>query len=126
MATIKKIEVFTIEMRDDGIVHMHAEGDKLIDMRLYKLLIEGIGEVSGGKKVPILSTADEEVLPDDDVKEYFMRPDSNPYSLANAVIAPSLPQKLIGNLFLRMNKRGSPIKLFRNKDEAIAWLKTFL
>jgi hypothetical protein len=55
-----------------------------------------------------------------------MRPDSNPYSLANAVIAPSLPQKLIGNLFLRMNKRGSPIKLFRNKDEAIAWLKTFL
>ena len=126
MATVKKIEVFTIEMRDDGIVHMHAEGDQVINMRLYKLLIEGIGEVSGGKKVPILSTADEEVLPDDDVKEYFMKPDSNPYSLANALIAPSLPQKLIGNLLLRLNKRGTPMKLFREKDEAIAWLKTFL
>jgi hypothetical protein len=126
MATIITIEVFTIKMRDDGIVHMHVQGDQLIDMRLYKLLIEGIGEVSGGKKVPILSTADEEVLPDDDVKEYFTKPDSNPYSLANALIAPSLPQKLIGNLLLRLNKRGTPMKLFRNNDEAIAWLKTFL
>jgi hypothetical protein len=126
MGTVKKVEVFAIEMRDDGILHMHVEGDKVIDMNLYQLLIKTIGELSGGKKVPILSTADHQVLPDDDVKDYFMKPGSNPYALANAVIAPSLPQKLIGNLFIRMSKRGVPLKLFRDKDEAITWLRTFL
>lgn len=125
MAT-KRFEIFTIEMRGDGILHMHADGDHIIDMRLYKVLIAGIGEMSGGKKVPILSTTDDLTMPDDEVKEHFMKPEANPYALANALIAPSLPQKIIGNLFLRMNKRGIPMKLFRDREEAIEWLKTFL
>jgi hypothetical protein len=125
MAT-KRFEIFTIEMRDDGILHLHADGDQIIDMRLYEVLINGIAEMSGGKRVPILSTTDDLTLPDEEVKSYFMKPEANPYCLANALIAPSLPQKLLSNLFIRIMRPARPIKLFRTKEEAIVWLKTFL
>jgi hypothetical protein len=124
----KKItaEVFTIEMRADGILHLHAEGDKTIDMRLYKVLISSIGELTGGKKVPILSTADELTLPNEEVKEYMVKPEANPFCIANALIAPSLSQKLISNVLIRIIRPARPIRLFRNKEDAIEWLKTFL
>jgi hypothetical protein len=125
MAT-KRFEIFTIEMRDDGILHMHADGDHTVDMRLYKVMIDGIGEMTGGKKVPILSTTDDLTMPDEEVKAYFMKPEANPYALATALIAPSLPQKLLSNLFIKIMKPTRPIKLFRNKEEAIIWLKNFL
>lgn len=120
------VEIFTLEMREDGILHMHATGDHTIDMRLYHLLIASIGEITGGKKVPILSTTDELTLPDDDVRAYMTKPEANPYCLANALIAPSIAQKLVSNLFIRIMQPARPIRLFRNKEEAITWLKTFL
>jgi hypothetical protein len=82
--------------------------------------------MTGGKKVPILSTADEYTMPDDEVKDRMLKPDANPYCIANALIAPSLSQKIMGNLFMRIMQPARPIKLCRNKEEAITWLKTFL
>lgn len=123
---VKKFEMFTIDMRDDGILHMHADGDHVIDMRSYKVLMAGIAEMSGGKKVPILSTTEALTVPDEEVKEYFMRSKSSPYCLANALIAPSLPQKILSNLFINAIQPARPIKLFKKKEDAIEWLKTFL
>lgn len=123
---VKKFEIFTIDMRDDGILHMHADGDHVVDMRLFKVLMAGIAEMSGGKKVPILSTTDELTMPDEDVKEYFIKPEANPYCLVNALIAPSLPQKILSNLFINTMQPQLPVKLFKNKEDAIEWLKTFL
>lgn len=122
---IRRVEIFTIEMREDGILHLHADGDHTIDMRLYKLLISTIGEMTGGQKVPTLSTTDELTLPDDEVREYMTDPNANPFCTANALIAPSLAQKLLGNLFMRIMKPARPIRLFRTKEEAIHWLNTF-
>jgi len=126
MSIKKTIEVFTIEMREDGILHLHAKGDTIIDMQLYNVLISSVGEMTGGKKVPILSTADELTIPDEEVRKYMTRPEANPYCIANALIAPSLSQKLLSNIFISVMRPARPIRLFRNKEEAIAWLKTFL
>lgn len=123
---IRRVEIFTIEMRDDGILHLHADGDHTIDMRLYKLLIRSIGEMTGGKKVPILSTADELTIPDEEVRKYMTSPDANPYCVANALIAPSLSQKILSNIFIRIMRPARPIRLFRNQEEALNWLKTFV
>lgn len=126
MPTKKNVEVFTIIMRDDGILHMHTEAEVIVDMRLYKILIEAIGEVSGGKKVPILSTAGELTIPDEEVRKYMSDPKANPYSLANALIGPSISQKLIGNFFVKLMEGERPVRLFNREEDAITWLKTFL
>jgi hypothetical protein len=125
-AKIVRVEVFTIEMRADGILHLHADGDKVITMELYSILIDTIGEMTEGKKVPILSTADELTIPDEEVREFMIKPEANPYCVANALIAPSLAQKLLSNLFIRIMRPARPIRLFRNKQDAIEWLKGYL
>jgi hypothetical protein len=126
MGTVKRVEIFTIEMRDDGILHLHADGDNTVDIKLYNILISSIGEMTGGKKVPILSTAGELTIPNEEVRKYMADPKANPYCLANALIAPSLAQKLFSNIFIQIMRPARPIRLFKNKEEAIAWLKTFL
>jgi len=121
-----RVEVFTIEMREDGILHLHADADKTITMKLYRKMIDTIGEITDGRKVPMLSTTDELTIPDDEVREYMIKPEANPYCVANALVAPSLAQKLIGNILIRIMKTARPIRLFRTREDAIEWLKSYL
>lgn len=124
MSTIKKVEIFTLQMLPDGILRIHSEGDHIIDMRLYKVLIDAIGEMTEGKKVPILSITEELTVPDDEVRVYMANPDANPYCIANALIAPSLSQKIFVNFLMSITKR--KIRMFKKEEEGIAWLRTFL
>lgn len=118
-------DIFTIEYRSDGLLQIHCKGDT-INLLSYKNVVEKIGEITHGKKVPILCTADEFLLPDEEVRKYMANPESNPYSLASALIIKSLSQKLVGNFFMTVLKPARPIRLFTSKDEALKWLKTFL
>lgn len=124
MNTIKKVEIFTLQFRPDGILHIHADGDHVIDMKLYKTLVEAIGEMTEGRKVPIFSTTEELNVPDDEVRAYMVNPEANPYCLANALIAPSLSQKIFMNFLMSITKR--KIRMFKTEEDAVAWLKTFL
>jgi hypothetical protein len=118
--------IFTVQLRNDGIIHIHADADKTIDLKMYKGLIEVLGKITEGKKVPILNTSGELTLPDDEVRTYMTRPDANPYSLATALVVPSLSQKLIYNFFIKIMKPARPVRLFVKKEDAINWLRGFL
>jgi hypothetical protein len=43
--------------------------------------------------------------------------------LALAIVTRSMATKIIGNFFIKVNKPGSPTKLFTNETEAYIWLK---
>jgi hypothetical protein len=123
---VRKVDIFTFEMREDGILRLYAEPDEVVDMPRYMTMIKTIGDLTQGKKVPILSTAGEFTIPDEEVRRYMANPDSNPYCLATAMVAPSLSQKLLGNIYAHSVMKDRPTRMFRTEDEAIAWLKTFL
>lgn len=55
----RQFDVFTIKLRDDGILHLLATGDEPVGILQYNLIIKSIGEITEGKKVPLLATADE-------------------------------------------------------------------
>jgi hypothetical protein len=119
-------EFFTISLREDGIIHIHGEAYKTIDMRTYRGLIAVLGEMTGGKKVPMLNTAGELTMPDDEVKAYMAQPDANPYSCATAFVMSSFTKKLVFNFFTAIKKPARPVKLFTDEQEAVMWLKSFI
>ncbi len=43
---------------------------------------------------------------------------------ATAVIVNSVPYTLIANFYLKFNKPKHPYKVFKNRNEALAWLKS--
>ncbi len=118
-------EMFSFDYCDDGILYIHIEGDEF-NARHYKTLISKIGEITDGKKAPILCTADGPLYPDEETRKLMSAPDANPNALAVGAIAPSLTQKLVGNFVMKIVRPRRQIRIFTNREDAVIWLKSFL
>lgn len=119
------VGVFTVSLRTDGLVHVHGAGEE-IDLPGYIKLVEEIAKMTSGKKAPILCTSDEFFIPNEDVRKYLTKPESNPYSLATALVVSSISQKLVGNFFMTVMKPTRLIRIFNSREDAIKWLRSYL
>ncbi len=122
----KNLDGFSMSLRDDGIVQVDINRDEVMEVRHIKLGVEFLEEISEGKKFPLLFVVGDFSVPSEEARKYEASEESNPYASAEAYVIKSLAQKLIGNFYLKFNKPARPTKFFRNKDEAVAWLKEFL
>jgi hypothetical protein len=77
-------------------------------------------------KAPVLFIANEFSLPSKESREYLAKKESLPYSLADAYVINSFPQKIAANFYLKVNKPARPTKMFNNKEDALIWLKTYM
>ena len=121
----KKFKTYTVSLRDDGLIQIEIYPEAEVDL---DEVIEGtdyIMSVVKEDKFPVLFIANEFSVPSKESRDYLAKKESLPYSLADAYLIHSFPQKLVGNFYLKVNKPGRPTKIFTDKDEAIAWLKTF-
>jgi hypothetical protein len=122
----KKFENYSILIREDGIVQIEIIPDSEISV---DEIIEGTNfvlERLGSIKAPVLFIANEFSLPSKESREYLAKKESLPYSIADAYVINSFPQKIAANFYLKVNKPTRPSKIFTNTNEAIKWLKTFL
>jgi len=110
----------------DGIMYANVVRDQDDHVAAQKQFSDAVGEMTGGKKVPILIEYAIVILPSMESREYWAKEDSAPYSSAEAFVMRWLPMKLIGNFYLNFNKPPRPTRMFSNRDKAIAWLKTFV
>lgn len=46
--------------------------------------------------------------------------------LATAIVVHELPQRIIGNFYIKFNKPSVPTKLFSNKKEALIWMEKII
>ena len=122
----KDLGYCSVTLRPDGIIHTHFYSGITIDVEHVVKINEVCGELTRGKKVPMLIDGDQLTIPSEEARTYVADKDSNPYSLAEAFIVRSLPQKLIANFFLRFNKPGRPTRMFTDTEEALKWLKGFV
>ncbi|MCH2044409.1 MAG: hypothetical protein MK212_09870 [Saprospiraceae bacterium] len=58
------------------------------------------------------------------VRDYFAQPENARTNKANAFIISSSISKITINLFLKFSKPSYPTKIFSNKEDALAWLKS--
>ncbi|ABG58943.1 STAS/SEC14 domain-containing protein [Cytophaga hutchinsonii] len=59
-------------------------------------------------------------------RAFFAKPESNTFISAGALIVNNIFLETIGNIFIYLNKPSIPSRLFRNEQDAVKWLKTFL
>ena len=122
----KVFDIFTLKLREDGILLIHLSGEKSLNINQYICVIAFIGEMLSGRRVPMLITTDEFVLIDDEVRNLMLKKHSNPYSLGSAIITKSTAQKIIGNFFINTQKPERLIKIFSNEKDALKWLRSLL
>ncbi len=122
---IIELKKSTVSLLDEGILHIHLKGGSEIELADAVLIVEAMGKLGGGKKYPVMIDAGEFTSVDKEVRIFSASPESNIYTLADAIAYVSLAQKLIANFYIQYNKPSVPTKAFPTKEEALEWLKSF-
>jgi hypothetical protein len=111
-----------IEIRPDGILHVHVTVDTEMTMEHAKAIVAARTELAQGRKYPLLSTASKYTLPNKEVRDYIASERRSELVLADAIVFNGLGQRLMANIFLKINKPVRPIRVFTEKEEAVDWL----
>lgn len=115
-----------IWLGDDGIVRNVQKPGAEETLDTAKEGIAAIHKVSKGKKRPLLVDLKAQKSMSREAREFYS--DDTRDNEANAVVllVDSPVSRIIGSVFLGINKPKLPIKLFTSEGDAIAWLKGFL
>jgi hypothetical protein len=124
--TIKELDLpeVNIQTKSNGIVYLLFKDDCTLDIDLQMRLLEHYHDMTGGKLMPFVVMAAENVTITKEARDNAVKIEDISMIGASAVIVTSLPYKLIANFYLKFNKPKRPFKVFSNEDDGIAWLKT--
>ncbi len=114
----------TVTLIEPNIINTNIKIKDAVTLAQAKLMLDAYIKIGDGKKIPHLFTTSKFVIMEKEVME-FISNEANKYGKADAFVIQSLPQKLIGNFYLKFHKPKIPSKLFTSKEKALKWLRTF-
>lgn len=114
----------TVTMREDGIVNTNILLNGSATLQQAKELLDAYIKVTNGIKTPHLFTATKLAIMETEVME-FIKNTANKHGKADAFVIHSLPQKILGNAYLRFQTPQIPTKFFSSEEKAIEWLNQF-
>jgi hypothetical protein len=114
----------TVKMRDDGIVNTNVLFKKSATLEQAKKLLEAYIQITKGIKTPHLFTMTKLTIMEAEVME-FMANVANNHGKADAFVIHSLPQKILGNIYLNFKSPQIPTCFFSSEEKAIEWLSLY-
>jgi hypothetical protein len=120
-----KLKHSRIALRQDGIVELHTSNNHEYEIQDVKENVAAIGQLSVGKKVPVLIVGGAFTSVSKEARVFMASEESLQYSLCEAFLLNSLPQRMLINFYIRVNKPLAPPRAFSSKSEALDWLKRF-
>ena len=88
------------------------------------LLVSFQKELSG-KTLPSLILPSSTSTTNSDVLKYLSKKINLPYTKADAYVLNSMAQKILANLYLKVNSPQRPTQFFNNKEAALFWMDQF-
>lgn len=112
-----------VMLRSDNLMHFQFKSKTIIEVDDVKELVETVKEIGNGKQYANLITADEFVTLGHGVREFSATEFANAQTIADAFVVKTLPEKLLANFYIRINKPPKPTRMFNDENKAIEWLK---
>jgi hypothetical protein len=118
-------ELGTVELRSDNILTFEPkEGYTTFNLEQIKLVNEVLLDVSGGIPRPYFSNnknlkslgSEEKIYIKDKIKEF---------ASAFAMTEESAITRFITYSFMQLSRPDIPVKMFKTKEQAFEWLRTF-
>jgi len=111
---------------DSGLAYVECFPNTKVDREKAIIFFEECKKLSGGVAKPVLIDAKDMLVVDRKARQYFSSEAAVSITKAAAILIGSPISQVIGSFFIGLNRPPFPIKLFSDRDEAIAWLKGFL
>ncbi len=113
---------YAIFLRNDNIVQINIKDNFDCEIADSKIMLDAIKQLSRGKKYPLLVLYSDFNSFTKEAKDFVAK--SNETS-ADALVGDGFAFKMVGNIYLRMNKPIRPTKLFNDVENALKWLEQF-
>lgn len=118
-------ENFSVKINEDNFYELEVFNDKEFSFNELEELIKA-QESLGSKKLPVLVLCEEFASTDTKFVKHLAHNKNNPYSKADAFVISSMAQKIIANFYLKISIPERPTKFFKEKADAIIWLKQYV
>lgn len=115
----------SISIDDLGILQIRMNSDMEVTYEEAYGILDFVRTKFPKKRFPHYIELNEFAIPSKDVREFMVSEERVKIALADAMVLKSLPQKLMGNLYLQINKPKIPTKFFNTKEAALEWLTQF-
>ena len=115
---------FRIWLRPDGIVQVVLTSRATMVLEDVIAALEAMAQLTGGRQSPLLVDARDIGRQDRGARTEFVRRGDLVSAVALVVGTPL--SRMMGNLFIRVNKPPFPARLFDNEASAVAWLLEFV
>jgi len=113
-------------LRSDGIVEVLLKENITISVAMLREQVDVFKAMGDNKKYPMVFVAGKFTVIESDARTFSASADYNKYSTASAYVLNSLAQKLLGNVYFKIDKPIVPSKIFNVEEEATNWLYQFV
>jgi hypothetical protein len=117
-----ELEACTVTFVDDDIVHTHFKDGHLVSPEDVQVMFDAIRVERGARKALLMVSVGENTTMSNDARAYASSPESSEYIAADAIIVRDFGHQLAANVFVRHHKPDRPIRMFPDRDSALAWL----
>jgi uncharacterized protein YuzE len=118
-------DVSHIELRSDGIVKIHMNDNIEVDIERSREIFDIVSSFATKKELLVLVTGGKNSTTTKEVRDFAGSDEASRVTIAEAVVTPSLSQKLLVNFLLSFYKPKRELKLFNNEQDALNWLYSF-
>ena len=108
---------------EDGILFIEYKPKLVVNITVAKKIVEDRLKVSGQVMRPMFTDGRNFVSIDNASLAYLKSNEATQYVSAGAFFIDNVLQRLIGNIFITIDKPLIPAKLFTDKEKALQWLQ---
>ena len=116
---------FTISLHEKGYYELFIKAGEEVFIEDAHNIRDAQKQLCG-KRLPILISGGQFSITNIETLKYIAKNVNMPYSKVSAYIAESIPQKILGNFYLKIYKPERPTQFFNHKADALEWIKQYL
>jgi hypothetical protein len=124
---MEKIDLHTcsIELDDTGIVELHIYAGEVIEPAKVREIFDAIHSRMPGARLLMVTAGDKATL-SQEARDLVSTAGITDRIVADAIVTEHYTHQMSANFFVRYNRPHRPTKLFRTREEARKWLRSFL
>jgi hypothetical protein len=104
-----------ISKRADGIIEIETNSNHEFSLSDVKETTEAVGELTGGKKAPLLIMAGSLSAVSNEARKFMATEESLKYSIAEAFVINTITQRILLNFYLKFDKPPIPLRDLQTK-----------
>jgi len=115
-----------IWLDDEGIINLVIKGKQQEGLKNSQENWEAVNRIRQGKVRPIFVDIRNVKFIDQEGRKFYAREEGKDLVNAVAFMVDSPLSRIIGSLFIGLNRLPVPVRLFASEEQALAWLREFI